>query len=280
MSSENTYSRLKPLISDARRFLQSASKPVFWLGAGCSIHDGVPAADNLVRQYLQDSGDENGWGSLQYRFDRRLKLFASDPNDRLNALSPYFRHTLKADSPYRDLVSLMAAGCADLICTFNIDSLLDEAFIAEGLKLGQDYAVINPLGGDIGSDRDIRDQVETNRPRIKLLKLHGDVLTGVNFMTSEEISEYGQNFSKVFGQLSERPAVVCGYSFVHLNVLTAFSKRAAAPVYYVNPEFPVVPAVLSLMTLRSCGNANFIDGKMGRFGEVMARLRGDILGGA
>jgi hypothetical protein len=272
MSADQTYLRLKTLLFDAPSFRDAASRPVFWLGAGCSKSDGVPTADVLLENYLRPH--KNSWGSPQFRFDRRIELFATGPRVRLAALRPYFNQTLKDDSPYLHLIKLMKRRSSSIICSFNIDNLLDQAFKKVGMILNEDFDIISVPKMEPG---DIRIRIAADQPRIKLIKLHGDLESGVNFMTSREISDYGEGFTGIFTELSERPAVVCGYSFVHLNVLTAFSRRADTPVYYINPEFPQMPAILSLMLLRSKENANFIDGDLGKFEIVMRQLADDIL---
>lgn len=117
-------------------------------------------------------------------------------------------------------------------------------------------------------------QVERNLPRIKVLKLHGDVHLGVNYMTSSETIGYEQTIGALVKSFSARPALVCGYSFYHRNVLNAFS-TSGGPFYYVNRSFPETPMVLSLMKARS-KRPLYIDEPLGPFYQFMAALAKEL----
>jgi hypothetical protein len=250
-----------------------ATKPAFWLGAGCSAHDGVPVNAELLVQVL--AGYPETWGSPQFLFDRLCNALVS-PQERAGLLAPYMKKDIKPDSPYHDLRQVLVHGYADVVFTFNIDNLLEQALAAAGLREHADYLVVNvpELRPEAASA-----QIDpgSGGPRIRVVKLHGGYEWGINYMTSSEVTRYGERIHDVVRLWSSRPAVVCGYSFLHLNVLHAFSP-AGGPLFYANPEFPSAPMILSLMAARNSGNQMplFIDGELGTFATLMTRLRRDL----
>lgn len=264
MSAEDTFSLVCQSLTQSQ--WSPDSKPVFWLGAGCSRYDGMPTSEELLTLTLPaDAGSR--WGSRQYQFDRFCEG-SLQGNARAGYLGRFFQKELLSDSPYHGLVKVAKAGLTDLICTFNIDSLLEDACNAAGMRVGKDYRVIDAA---LQRPEAVVDQVATRAgPPIRILKLHGSHETGFNLMTSQEIAAYGPHIASVVEKCSQATAIVCGYSFFHLNVLNAFS-RTGGPLYYVNRSFPDAPMVLSLMELRSRG-PNFVDGDLGCFEKFMPRV--------
>lgn len=253
----------------------SEQKPLFWLGAGCSVHDGVPLNADLLRQAVPP--DPNDWGSPQFRFDRFCDSLGAGVA-RAKYLDPYLRRSLTPTSPYRGLVRLLRRGYADVVFTMNIDDLLEQALAAARLHEHRDYRVVKvpelqPRAAAI--------QVgDPGGPRIRIVKLHGDHTLGLNYMTSAEITRYDATIRELVAKYSSRPAVVCGYSFFHLNVLDAFSQERS-PLFYVNRSFPDAPMVLSLMAARNGGAALFIDDQHGRppigtFSKFIDRLTSEL----
>lgn len=276
MSAEESLSLLTRQLRASLSTGPDSQKPVFWLGAGCSLFDGVPLTNDLLAQVLGDDAD--GWGSPQFRFDQLCDAL-NDPRARAGLLAPYMKRDIKPDSPYHALREILVAGYADVVFTFNIDSLLEQALVQGGLREHDEYTVIDvaqlqpsAVLARLGSQH--------GGPRIRLVKLHGGYEYGLNNMTSSEIVGYGEKIRPVVEDWSSRPAVVCGYSFFHLNVLEAFSRRGG-PLYYANPEFPNAPMILSLMAVRSQGRHSplFIDGELGTFVRLMDELRRGLLGG-
>ncbi|MEU3935064.1 SIR2 family protein [Streptomyces sp. NPDC029044] len=241
-------------------------KPVFWLGAGCSTHDGVPLNAELLRLALPD--DRGTWGSPQYRFDVFCDNLGAD-RSRADFLTPYVERPLKPDSPYHGLTRLMRDGYADVVFTFNIDDLLEQAFQEAGLREHRDYQVI--LVPELVPNVVVQRLSPHQGPRLRIVKLHGDYRWGINCMTSTEITQYPEVIRKAVEVWSGQPAVVCGYSFFHLNVLEAFS-RTGSYMVYANLRFPDAPMVLSLMSARNPNSAWFVDGDLGSFGGFVAAL--------
>lgn len=265
MSQSEAMGRLIMYVRQFQSEEASAAKPVLWLGAGCSVFDGIPLNRDLLSGALGDQPD--AWGSLQYRFDQFCDLLGAT-NARARYLTPFFERPINEDSPYHGLARLLRTGYVDMAFTFNIDDLLEQALAAAGMTEGRDFAVIkvpetvpHAVAGRVESP---------GTPRIRVVKLHGDYRYGFNYMTSREIVAYDDGIRDLVKRYSSRAAIVCGYSFFHLNVLTAFS-QSEAPFFYVNRSFPDAPMVLSLMAARSKA-PNFIDAPLGSFDQFVIAL--------
>jgi hypothetical protein len=269
MSSEDVMRALVQNLKALRNINIPGNKPIFWLGAGCSVFDGIPLNDGL----LEATGCNNPsvWGSPQFQFDNLIE----DKNAAFRAklFEPHFNKTIKPDSPYHGLVRLLLAEYADLVFTFNIDDLLEQALQATGLSAGQDYLVIKIP--EIRVNAAI-DQIRSGAsPRIRIVKLHGDYKWGFNYMTSSEIVGYENEIKKVVNHYSSRWAIVCGYSFFHLNVLNAFS-TTGDPLYYINKFFPSTPMVLSLVNSRS-KKPTFVNEPLGCFETFIEFLVSELI---
>lgn len=271
VSAQDTVGFLVDHLKSARSDEPREGKPVFWLGAGCSAHDGVPLNAELLR--LAMPVDRGSWGSPQYRFDVFCDNLGAD-RSRAEFLTPHVKRTLRADSPYHGLTRLMRAGYADVVFTFNIDDLLEQAFHAAGLREREDYEVV--LVPELVPDVVARRISPHHGPRLRIVKLHGDYRWGINFMTSTEITQYPEAIRRAVEVWSGQPAVVCGYSFFHLNVLEAFSRKGSYMVY-ANLQFPDAPMVLSLMSARNPKSAWFVDGDLGSFGGFIAALKEGLM---
>ncbi|MEU7617848.1 SIR2 family protein [Micromonospora rifamycinica] len=256
---------VRELVRHLRQFRgdePSAEKPFFWLGAGCSVHDGVPLNAELLDAVLGD--DVDTWGSRQYRFDLLCDRLGPGAA-RAGLFRRHLERPLTPDSPYRRLVGLLAQGYADMVVTVNIDDLLERALVAAGLREHHDYRLIDVP--QYRPEAAVLRITAPGGPRIRIIKLHGGLDLGLNLMTSREIIQYEEGIEQLVRDVSSRPAVVCGYSFFHLNVLQAFS-RNRSPLYYANITFPEAPMVLSLMAQRN-HTPRFIDGTLGNFTGLM-----------
>lgn len=246
--------------------MDAPAKPLLWLGAGASAYDGVPVGDALLVGLVGSTGK---WGSPQYRLDRLFE--GLPPAARLRLLKPLLDKPLKPDSPYHSVVKLLRKGYFGGAVTFNVDHLIDEAIASASAF--SDMEVIDGVEMVPGaiSERFFG----STRTSPIVLKLHGGLTTGLNLFTSTEISAYTPKLAEIVESLSRRPAVVCGYSFAHLNVLRSFSTDIGA-FFYCNPFTPSAPALLSLMESRGGVYGKTVDGTDGRFETLMAALARDL----
>ncbi len=262
---ELAYEALLTLLRNSRA-VDTPAKPLLWLGAGASAYDGVPVGDDLLVSLVGSTGS---WGSPQFRLDRLFE--GLPPEARLSMLRHLLDKPLKPDSPYHAVVSLLLKGYLGGVVTFNVDRLIDQA-----IESASAFGAIDVIDGvEVIPSAIFQRFFGSTRNSCIALKLHGALTSGLNLFTSAEISAYPPKLAEIVETLSRRPAVVCGYSFAHLNVLKSFSADVGA-LFYCNPSAPSSPALLSLMESRGGVYGRTLDGASGRFEVVMAALARDL----
>jgi len=271
MGPERNYAHLLRLLGSFQSVAPSSLKPVFWLGAGCSVFDRVPLNAELLRSEATLSTE---WGSDQFRFDVFYESLGIGIS-RASLLRRYFERQLRTQSPLRKMCKLLTEGYSDIIFTFNIDDLLEQAMKHDGLQEGVHYRLVKVP--EIRSDAVLAAVNNPNGPRICIVKLHGNYDLGFNCLTSKEITTYEEPIRRLVEEYSRRAAVVCGYSFFHLNVLRSFCTDGG-PLFFVNKVFPEAAMVLSLLWARSSTSPLVIDGSLGEFSSFMSNLSVDLLG--
>jgi hypothetical protein len=261
------YEALLDLFDNAPAF-KIFDRPILWLGAGASLHDGMPIGEQLVIDIVE-SRRPGSWGSPQHRLDRFFETLT--PPQRLAILQPHFDRPLTPDSPYHTVVKLLLTGRVGAVVTFNVDDLLRDAIIAAGAA--REIEVIDAV--DMTATALAARMAAPQQKGPVVMKLHGGLASGLNLFTSMEIAQYWPEVEGLVTEVSCRPAIVCGYSFAHLNVLRAFSTDPGA-LFYCNPRPPTSAALLSLMEKRGGVRARCIDEDDGRFDVLMAALARDL----
>ena len=205
---------------------QYGRKCIVMLGAGASISSGVKLSRDLMEELLAKWRPDLSDGPLRDRFDDLWR--SSNPNQREMILKPYL--DLPPSSGFSDLARLIIQGYFDKVITFNFDQLLEKALRAEGFN---DFLVV--VRGECASDVYVRQQMDRDEPRVKILKMHGGIKGGDTFLyTREEMNQYPQQINEMLLDLTRGYMIVCGYSFEDQCVVRAFAQEGDS-VYCANP---------------------------------------------
>lgn len=216
--------RVKSLANLIKSKMKQGRKYVLMLGAGASYSSGIPPTGKMIAGLVRDFGQQYE-GTLDEKFDGLWREASVD--ERVVMLEPY----LKDKTPsigYHKLAELVKNGYFDLILTFNFDHLLEDALDKASFN---DYRVI--INGDVKENR-ILGLLRTPEPRVKVLKLHGDLKSRIFTFSRDEILEYHAAVKSVVAKYSKRDIIICGYAFNDVNVIKAFSNRGGS-IYFVNP---------------------------------------------
>jgi hypothetical protein len=181
--------------------------PVLLLGAGASVDAGIGAMPALYKFF----GCDNDFKAFCKYID------TLDAAERYRYLSEFLQTRRPADvSPgYQALASLCAQTYFDLVLTTNMDPLLDDALAAARLWR-RDYMLI--VNGVIRHDR-LKLLLSGQSPRVKIVKLHGDLFQRFMAWTEAEMDTF---LTEVSPQL--KPAVygrdflIVGYSLRDVRV--------------------------------------------------------------
>lgn len=178
-----------------------------------------------------------------------------------------YRH-VKGKEPsggYRSLFQLLKQGYFDVVLTFNFDDLVEKTFAQEGFK---DFDLIVPPV-DPSTEAEARRRLHSLEPRVKIVKLHGDINKSYYRYSLDQLLEFHQEVKPLFNYLSSLDIIVCGYSFNDLDVLRAVALEGGS-MYYVNSE---QPTKLVTEILRKRGSAeNCIIGAAGVFDRFFTNL--------
>jgi mannose-6-phosphate isomerase-like protein (cupin superfamily) len=170
--------------------------PILFLGAGCSVSAGIPGVQDLL-----DSASRR----FQTGFDSLEQLANYGPLARNNLVADILDQGLITEV-HDTLAWLVARGYFDWILTTNWDQAIETSL---GRFLGpKDFRTyIRP---EI-SDESLCSVLDQSRPRVKLVKLHGDVYAGPLFKETELLS-FSKDLTQRFeSEIRRRGIIFLGY---------------------------------------------------------------------
>lgn len=248
------------LVKDLRMRRAVGDKPpVLLLGAGASVDAGIGAMDELFQFF--GCADFDAFCQ---------KIGQTTATERYRYLAEFLQTRKPADvsAGYRALAALCAQNYFDFVLTTNMDPLLDEALAAARLWR-RDYLLV--VNGVIRPDR-LELLLRGQSPRVKIVKLHGDLFQRFMAWTVEEMDEFLVEVSPYLKPaVVDRDFLVVGYSlrdarvrelvdsaggdvwFTHpkavpdrVGLVGPGSRRFKARVSRVNTEHPFGPTLLEV----------------------------------
>lgn len=264
--------RLRFLASLMRERLEEGEGYVLILGAGASLASGAASTAQIVERLIRDLGRERDAATLSW--DEKLVLFYQvldglDVDERHVLLRRHLKD-LEPSPGYRHLSALIEAGYFHLILTTNFDLLLENALIRSGLSAEDFTVLVN------GRDKEtaIARQLVYSTPRVKVLKLHGDLNARLFAFTPEEIFQFGESIEGRLRDLLDGSLIIVGHSLRDPDLNRCIRARGGA-VWYVNPTPPSVSEFAG-QAIRARGRDRVISGELGRFDEFFSRLRQEL----
>jgi hypothetical protein len=192
---------LDDLILDLRQRRTVGDRaPALLLGAGASVESGVGAMTDLFAFTGQKDFDS---------FVKYIELRTTAERFRLLGQFLQTRQPANVTIGYQALASLCADAFFDLVFTLNLDPLLDDA-LANARLWRKDYLVV--INGVYRADR-IGELLAAPSPRVKIVKLHGDLFHRYMAWTPKEMDSYvGEIADRVKAALFGRDLLVAGTS--------------------------------------------------------------------
>ncbi len=196
--------------------------PVLLLGAGASVDAGIGAMPELIKFFDCDSFES---------FLTAIDTVSSAERYR------YLAQFLQTRSPdtvtpgYQALATLCAQNYFDLVLTTNMDPLLDDALAAARLWR-RDYLLL--VNGIVRPDR-LKTLLLGQSPRVKVLKLHGDLFQRYMAWTLDEMDSFvGEVAGPLAAAVDGRDFLVVGYSLRDARV-RQLVEAASGAVWFTHP---------------------------------------------
>lgn len=197
--------------------------------------------------------------------------------DGLSSLERYAilkKHFAKAgiSSGYQCLAELIQKGFFDVIFTTNLDPFLENALVVGKLE-ASDFGVF--VCGEQNCAK-ILGFLESARPRVKIVKLHGDVHSRSFAFTPSEISLFGSNSERVLGHYLNRDLIIVGHGPRDYDISRAV-EREGGSIWYVGQSPPSMDDMV-YQAMRARGtHSNVISGEFGLLDRFFDALHGELM---
>jgi len=180
-------------------------RPVLLLGAGASKGAGLAAMEELFVRLKLDPKDPDVREKFCDQISRKTALARYELlEDHLQTMDPGV-----VTPGYRALADLCASRVFDLVLTANFDPLLDDALASANLKRRHYVVLIN---GVIRPER-MNLLLSQPDPRLKIIKLHGDLFYRQMAWTLAEMDDYLEGiWPQLTAAVAGRDFLTVGYS--------------------------------------------------------------------
>ena len=218
-------------------------KFVLLLGAGASMSSGVKKTPEIMQELLAAYAlDIDPQLALGERFDRLWQR--TPPAQQEKWLGQYLN--VEPSEGYEKLARLIAEDYFDVILTLNFDDLVEKSLDRINCK----HSVLTQ--GETVAER-METLVHAADPRVKLLKLHGNLKGAEQFkFASEELLHYPAPVANLVKSLTSRDVIICGYSFQDFGLQQAFA-LSGGYVFCVEPR-EVNQTLRGIMRKRGSGD--------------------------
>jgi len=219
---------------------ESGENPyLLFLGAGVSISSGVSNMSDLIDRFLIDFGLVSDDKLPEMDRDKRFQQFISEmenlsQSERYAWLKEGFKD-LKPSLGFIALTKLIEDGYFDVIFTTAWDRLLN-------LSLNSSHVIKNKnnfrfyVRGVNQDDFIIREFRRPSTQRIKILKLHGEIDSGVIFVTPKETANFPNNIANLLKDFFKtRDLIMIGYSVSDMDVQRCIDQNENTLIY-INPK--------------------------------------------
>jgi hypothetical protein len=146
----------------------------------------------------------------------------------------------------RDMARLTAAGYFDHVFTTDVSSLPEQALQDAGLRDGEDYVV---LRRGLVDDATIIEQFSHPSPRVKLVKLYGDVSLQTTTLTWQGLFDFGPLLTDFLKQeLSYHDVLIVGHDAPYSGLNRCIG-GGSGTIHYVFPTKPQADMLRNLVHL-------------------------------
>ena len=238
-----------------RQKLPPEEQYILFLGAGASLSSGGPLFPQLFETV----------GAKDYD-DFSQSVDGLSDSERYALLRPL----LEIRSPStaaRGLGCLVRDGFFSTILTTNFDTLVERSLQVAGLGPDDYILLVNDRRHPL---TDLDQHLSRSHPRIKVVKLHGDLARRSYALTQQETLAFAGTVQRELERLlSVRDVILIGTRFADLDLLRCTPCQGGS-IWYVNPS-PPSGYLAAILKQRGC-EQNAIVGENARFDSFVTRL--------
>ena len=262
-------------LANLMRVRQENAEPpyVLILGAGASLTSGASSFGKVIESVVDDYSGKDpsamSWDNKVAEFYEILDGFSE--SERYAIIKKHIEGQ-RPSAGYHALAQLASAGYFDVVFSTNYDTFVEDAFADAGLR-SRDFTVL--INGQ-DTEEGIIKALSYRQPRIKLVKLHGDLGARIFAFTPEEIFQFSEKIERVLTDYLSRDVIINGHSMRDDDINRCFREKGGA-LWYVNPSAPTASDFIGrAMRVRK---GTTIEGEDAYFDNFFCAL-GDTLVGA
>lgn len=256
-----------------QRNIQNEEPYVLVLGTRASLASGDSSTAEVVTSILAEL---NGSSTAEQTLDESLAAFfysldGLSRQERCVILTRYLKE-LRPPSGYHHLAALMKSGYFDIVLTTGFDLFLESALPDAGLGTEDTMILVN------GQDRneEIIRSLNLRTPRIKVLKLHGDLQRRSFAFTPSEVAQLWQSVEPILTQFLDKDAIVVGH-YPRDEDLSRHIQMHRGGLWYVNASAPSPASPTREGSKTRSASLKTVLGGHGAFDAFFAWLRLNIL---
>lgn len=268
---------------------------VIFLGAGASISSGCASMMEIMdstlnqrapKEYeewqrkINEANDiDPHYGELvkkEIDTSKREKFFeiwtSIDINTRYSILRMLLWENKQLSEGYLNLAHLIKSGYFKIILTTNLDNLLERALRKVGLIDPDNFIVL--INGKDKTDV-IREQLDSSRIPIKIIKLHGSIESPTSYaFTPEEIFEFESILKPSLVHIINQSLIIIGNSMQDRDIDNLFEEDGKE-IHFVKPSRPEIGSRIdSILKVRRQGS--IIEGEDGKFDIFFRDLKQNV----
>jgi hypothetical protein len=264
---------IKVLANLMRVRKENAESPyVLILGAGASLASKASSFGRVIESVVEDYSVKDpsamSWDDKIAEFYEILD--GSSESERYAMVKKHIEGQ-RPSAGYHALAQLAKGGYFEVIFSTNYDTFVEDAFADAGLR-SRDFTVL--INGQ-DTEEGIVKNLSYPQPRIKLVKLHGDLGARLFAFTPEEIFQFGERIEGVLTDYLSRDVIISGHSMRDDDINRCLREKGGS-LWYVNPSAPTASDFIwRAMRVRK-GTA--IEGEDGYFDNFFCALRDELVG--
>jgi hypothetical protein len=265
--------KVRQLANLMRARKESAESPyVLVLGAGASLTSGASSfgkvIEGVVGGYSVKDPSAMSWDDKVAEFYEILDDLSE--SERYTIIKKHIEGQ-QPSAGYHALAQLAREGYFDVIFSTNYDAFVEDAFADAGLR-SRDFSVL--INGQDTEEGIIR-VLGYPQPRIKLVKLHGDLGARILAFTPEEIFEFSEKIESVLTDYLSRDVIISGHSMRDDDINRCLREKGGS-LWYVNPSAPTASDFIwRAMRVRK---GRTIESEDGYFDTFFCALRDELVG--